>query len=261
MAKTKKKFKFNNIFKEYFIRLGLAINVFWKNHGAVISASSTFFAILSSLPLLIMVVSLVGFMMGDYRTAQTQVIDYVKLAFPNVSPWFFATIKNIISNNIGPMQEWSWFNFLVLLWAASGFINSIFYGIHLLSQSQVHRSWSIPLKSVIVLILTVVAAFLMIFLDNNLLFWMIILLYFTVLYYFIIGSSIDFKDAFLGSFTFVLSFFISKLLFGLYIVYGRQTMIRNFGDFYAMVVAVMWVYFLMIAFFLSASVSLSKLKK
>lgn len=262
MAKrNQRKLIVNNIFKEYFLRLFIAIQGFWKNHGAVISASSTFFAILSSLPLLIMLVSIVGFMMGDYRVAQAEVIDYVKLAFPNVSPWFFATIKNIIASNIGPTQEWSWLNFVVLVWAASGFINSIFYGIQILSQTQSRRSWFIPLKSMLVLLFTVIAAFLMIFLNNNLLFWMIILLYFTILYYFIIGSGIDFKDAFLGAFTFVLFFFISKLFFSFYIIYGRQTMIRNFGDFYAMVVAVLWVYFIMIAFFLSASVSMAKVKK
>ncbi len=257
-VKVKKRVHYVGMLKEFAHKLFYGLKNYRANHGSLIAASSTFYAILSSLPIVLTMASILTFMVGDTKWAQTEILNYLKLIFPNLSPWFFSTIKNVIISN--SESKFNWFNWVVLLWAATGFINSIFNGIHLLSNSKIHRRLFIPIKSFMVLIITIIAAAFMIFLDSNLIHWMVILLYFTFMFYFLMGQTISLRDAFLGAFTFVILFFASKLIFWIYLKYLRAGLIRNFGDFYTMVVAVLWVYLVMIAFFISASVSLVKTK-
>jgi membrane protein len=249
----KKRIHYKGMFLEMGHKLWYGFKNYHKNHGSLIAASSTFFAILSSLPIILTLVSILGVVLGDPRWAQGEVFSYIKLLFPNLSPWFFSTVKNVVVANA--QTKVNWFNWLILFFSATGFINSIFYGIHVIAGSKVHSSLFIPLKSFAILLITVAAVVFMAFVDSNLLHWMVILLYFTFMFYFILGKQIDLKDAFMGAFAFVLLFFLSKFLFWLYLKYLKTNLIRNFGDFYSMVVAVLWVYFVMISFFMSASVA------
>ncbi|MFZ4712413.1 MAG: YihY/virulence factor BrkB family protein [Bacteriovoracaceae bacterium] len=251
--KIKKRINYKGMLQEIGHKLWHGFQNYRKNHGSLIAASSTFYAILSSLPIVLTLVSILGVLLGDYRWAQGEVFFYMKLLFPNLSPWFFSTVKNVVLAN--SHLKVNWFNWIVLVWAATGFINSIFHGIHILSGHQFHKTLFIPVKSFLVLIVTVAAVVFMIFVDSNIFHWMVILLYFTFMFYFIMGRTISMKDAFLGAFTFVILFFLSKFLFWLYLKYLKTNLIRNFGDFYSMIVAVLWVYFVMISFFMSASVA------
>lgn len=254
--RVRKKIAFASMFREYGYKIFDGTRHFHHNHGNLIAASSTFYAILSSLPMILAVVTTIGIVTGDFSRAQNEVFEYVRVFFPNLAPWFFATIKNIVTGQIDNRSYMNILNWVLLTWAAVGFINSIFNGIHVLSSLKFHKRLFIPIKSFLVLLITILSTFLMIFLDSNIIHWMVVLLYFTFLFYFLMGKTINLRDAFLGAFTFLVLFFISKLLFGFYLKNIRLTLIRNFGDFYTLVVAVLWMYYIMNSFFLSASISL-----
>lgn len=256
MKKIKRRIAYTSMIQEYGHKIFYGTKNFHQNHGNLIAASSTFYAILSSLPMILAIVTSIGIVSGDFSRAQNEVFNYVRVFFPNLAPWFFTTIKNIVAGQIDNRSYMNVLNWVLLTWAAMGFINSIFNGIHVLSGLKFHKKLIIPVKSFMVLIITILAAFLMIFLDSNIIHWMVVLLYFTFLFYFLMGKTIQLKDAFLGAFSFLILFFISKLLFGFYLKNIRLTLIRNFGDFYTLIVAVLWMYYIMNSFFLSASISL-----
>ena len=50
-------------------------------------------------------------------------------------------------------------------------------------------------------------------------------------------------------------FFVGKTFYWVYLKHFQTEMIKNFGDFYTIVEAVVWIYFLACSFFYSASVT------
>lgn len=261
VKKIRRLVSWSSMTKEVGNKVWYGIKNFHANHGNLIAASSTFYAILSSLPIMIAIIASVGLIIDDFNKAQTEVLNYLKLFFPNLSPWVMATIKNVIVEQIGRRGFMNILNWVILLWASMGFISSIFNGIHVLSGVKFHRRWKIPFKSFVVLIVTILTCFMVIFLDSYWVMAMILLIYFTFILYFLLEKGIELKDAILGAIIFLLLFFASKFLFGFYLKNIRGTLIRNFGDFYTLVVAVLWMYYIMNSFFLSASISLVRPKK
>lgn len=78
-------------------------------------------------------------------------------------------------------------------------------------------------------------------------------LYFSFLYRWFFGWKISFKEALLGSGIFATLLLVGKNLFWIYIHYVRAGLVRNYGDYYTLIVMVMWVYFVMCFFYLGAS--------
>ena len=89
-------------------------------------------------------------------------------------------------------------------------------------------------------------------LVTNLLPAIIFILFFTFLYRWFFNWRISSGQALLGTMTFVISLLVGKSLFLIYFIYMRQNLLLKYGDFYTFVVALIWIFQVMVFFFYGA---------
>jgi membrane protein len=90
------------------------------------------------------------------------------------------------------------------------------------------------------------------FLKSNVLHAILFISYFTFLYRWFFSWKVPLFNSLLAALTFVFSLLAGKNLFLLYVYYVRENLVRNYGDFYTAILALMWVYFVMCFFFFGA---------
>ena len=91
--------------------------------------------------------------------------------------------------------------------------------------------------------------------ENNIWQGVIALTFFTFYYKWLTPIKVRFNDAFIASASFVMLFYLGKTFYWVYLKHFQVEMINNFGDFYTIVEAVIWIYFLACSFFFSATVA------
>lgn len=98
-------------------------------------------------------------------------------------------------------------------------------------------------------------------LSSNLFHFIIFASFFTFLYRWFFSWKLSFKQAFVGSFTFSCLIIAGKNLFWIYFMYVRETLLRNYGDYYTVIVAIIWLYLTMSFFYYGACVCTTLMKK
>jgi len=88
--------------------------------------------------------------------------------------------------------------------------------------------------------------------STNLIPFVLFLIYFTILYRWLFHWKIKLIHSFLGSFIFVSALIIGKNLFYWYFYFARETLIKNYGDYYTFIVAMIWIFIVMCFFFYGA---------
>ncbi|MCO4793934.1 MAG: YihY/virulence factor BrkB family protein [Bacteriovoracaceae bacterium] len=88
--------------------------------------------------------------------------------------------------------------------------------------------------------------------QSHLLHASVFLVYFTFLYRWFFNWKISNSQAMVGTLTFVGALLVGKLLFYGYFVYLRSNLVANYGDYYTLVVALLWIFQLMCFFFYGA---------
>ena len=81
------------------------------------------------------------------------------------------------------------------------------------------------------------------------------LVFFTAFYKWSMQVPVRTKDAALGAASFVSCFMIGKSFHWVYMKVAKDALSQSYGNFETMIIAVLWVYFLMCAFFFGASVA------
>ena len=89
-------------------------------------------------------------------------------------------------------------------------------------------------------------------LSTNLIPFLLFLVYFTVLYRWLFHWKIKLIHSFFGSFIFVSALIIGKNLFYWYFYFARETLKKNYGDYYTFIVAMIWIFIVMCFFFYGA---------
>lgn len=90
------------------------------------------------------------------------------------------------------------------------------------------------------------------FVNSNILHAVLFVGYFTFLYRWFFSWKVPLFNSLLAALSFVLSLLAGKNLFFLYVFYVRDNLVKHYGDFYTLILALMWVYFVMCFFFFGA---------
>ena len=91
-----------------------------------------------------------------------------------------------------------------------------------------------------------------IIIRSNFLHASIFIFYFTFLYRWFFNWRISNAQAVVGTMTFVAAILFGKLLFYGYFVYLRSNLVASYGDYYTVVVALLWIFQVMCFFFFGA---------
>jgi len=88
--------------------------------------------------------------------------------------------------------------------------------------------------------------------SSNFFYFFVFLFYFTILYRWFFSRKIALREALLASATFVTLLLLVKNLFWIYFIYIREGLISSYGDYYTIIVILIWIYLVMALFFLGA---------
>jgi membrane protein len=254
---------------------------FKKRKGEIVAGSATFFSLLSFGPILLTLITLSGFFFPTPDEAKNFVLGAINNNFPNLAPWIFKSISQIVSTQLKGDTGFSFLNFFVLVYASLGVISSLHFGLKTISKEESSGGFLLDdMRSLIagVSVALFMGGFLMLSSPNILKGWLYTsnaswndfsdtliaynilpalcsLGFFTFYYQWSTPKSISLKESFYGASTFVATFMVGKSFYWVYHLYTKDTLSQSYGNFYTLVVAVLWVYYLMCAFFYGASVA------
>jgi membrane protein len=77
----------------------------------------------------------------------------------------------------------------------------------------------------------------------------------TLYFKFITNKKIRYTDGLFGAVTTLVSVAVAKTFYWVYLHYMKAELVQSFGNFYTMIVAVLFIYFVMLSFFYGASVA------
>ncbi|WP_127714753.1 YihY/virulence factor BrkB family protein [Halobacteriovorax sp. HLS] len=97
--------------------------------------------------------------------------------------------------------------------------------------------------------------------KSNFFHFFIFSLFFTFLYRWFYSWKLSLKQALVGSLTFSSLLILGKNLFWIYFMYIRSTLMRNYGDYYTVIVIIIWLYLAMSFFYFGACVCTTLVKK
>jgi membrane protein len=263
------------------IRLITGFLHFRKRKGEILAGSTTFFGILSFGPVLLLMISMVGWSgMSDVQ-AKDYVLDAIEHNFPTVASSVLKSIEDIITARLKTGFADDFLNLFFLLYSSMGIISSIMFGMHSIAQQEIRGGFLVEdLRSMLVGIFGSLFIFSLLFygyygpilakkmvgpgsleelarymLTSNTVPIALSLTFFTFFYQFASTNIVRLKDSFLGAITFVACFSLGKSFYWLYLQLSQETLTQSYGSFYTMFVAVFWVYYLMCSFFYGASVA------
>jgi uncharacterized BrkB/YihY/UPF0761 family membrane protein len=92
--------------------------------------------------------------------------------------------------------------------------------------------------------------------KSNIVHGSIFFLYFVFLYHWLFSYSLSYRNCFWGALIFSTLIIIGKFAFFQYLKIFKSTVASSYGDFYALLVIVIWIYYVLSAFFYGACVTL-----
>lgn len=255
---------------------------FKKRKGELLAGSATFFAVLSFCPVILLFISLTGMAMGDMTQAKDFVLDIVNSNFPHLAPWILESIEKIVSNQLKGSGSTNMFNTFLLLYSCLGVITSMIFGLHFISKTEAKGGFVIEdFKSMGIGLVFTGFIFTLLFISNKQLLFSVFhvqkgtsvhsvmellfngamipsivsLAFFTAFYKWSMQVPVRTKDAAIGAGSFVACFIFGKSFHWVYMQVAKDALTQSYGNFETMIVAVLWIYFLMCAFFFGASVA------
>lgn len=255
--------------------------LFKRRKGEIVAGATTFFALLSFCPAIFLFISLLGYISGDTITSKAIVMDSLKESFPSLAPWIVNSINSIIDQQLKASPGFNIMNIAFLAYSLIGLVSAFMYGINAMIKGESKGGFIIEdIKSFFIgslvatyilgLIATTNDTFLKLFVFNqnsmvpeNMRFIFqseylplaLTLAFFTIFFRVIGRKKTTLKKSFLGASCFVTCFIAGKSFHWVYLNISKGDLTLSFGNFYTLVVAALWVYFLVCSFFYSTCVA------
>jgi len=255
--------------------------LFKKRKAEILAGATTFFAIISFCPLVMLMISLLGYVSGDIESSKAIVLSSLKENIPHLAPWIYKSISSIVSDQLSSGTSVNVVNLLFLGYSLIGLVSAFMYGIRSIAQKRVHGGFIVDDINSFLIGSTVSGflAFLLIATNKTLLKMTLFakgspipvevmsifnysilpvvasLGFFTVFYKFTSSKKIPIRNAFIGACSFVSCFMLGKSFHWIYIKMTKADMAISYGNFYTLVIAVLWMYFITCSCFYGASVA------
>lgn len=259
-------------------RLVSGIFIFKKRKGEVVAGAATFFTLLSFGPFILLLISIIGLIIDDHSLAKSYVLNGIHASIPKVDPWIMNNLENLIESQLE--SGFSVLQIVFLTFTCMGISTSLVFGINTISKVDPDGGLiGDDVKSLLagvfigffLMVLIILfqgefirdflsagknyLGFVIPFIDSGVLASFMSLIFFTFYYKLTSSIKVSIKDCFFGSLTFIGCFFIGRSGYWLYLKYFKADLVSDYGHFYNFMIGLIWVYFLMCAFFYGASVA------
>ena len=266
-------------FEKYIKQLFRGVYIFKVRKGDVVSASVTFFALIGFFPMIFILVSIYAKLIGDTNQAYEHIINGIKVSVPHLAPWILKSIQTILSGYLANSGTYNFLNIILLALVWLEFSKSLMFGFNVLSKNEKTGGLIEDLRSLaggvciffyIMLIMFLISNpqfiinyigqyifsdLIKVMLKFNIIQSIISLIFFSLFYKWITPVKIRLADAILGATSFVAMFVIGKTFYWVYLHYAKADLVQKFGNFYTLIVAVIWIYYLVSSFYLGISIS------
>lgn len=268
---------FYQVFRDFFLRFISAIFLFKKRKGEIVAGATTFFTILSFGPAILLLISIVGFYIGDNDVAKEHVVETLFANFPKIDQSILSSLKMLVEDQISN-HTFKYYQVAVWFFACIGISTSFVFGLNTISKVDIDGGFiQDDLKSLLFggliaifflvifmmfekqFILTLVETFLT---DSvtivkiiEIIVWPIAVVFFAVFYKVTAQVDITIKDALWGGFVFIILFFLGRSSYWIYLNYFKDDLYKDYGNFYNFMVAMLWIYFIVCSFYIGASFS------
>lgn len=129
--------------------------LFHEKRGANLAAASTFFLLITLVPLGLLSFKLVGLLLGDVQEVMNESFVIITKFFPDVLPEFIVKIKQAISRPLMASSGITLLNIFFLALSTFSLFNSIWSGLYLITDNKGHISLKKALKDLFVIGFTV----------------------------------------------------------------------------------------------------------
>jgi membrane protein len=117
-----------------------AAKIFSKKKGSTLAASSSFYLILTIVPLSLLFIRLVGFALGDLTKSGEEILYLAGGLFPEAAPEILDQFKNLLSGPLLGGGKFTLINTFILLITGTSLFNSIWNGLYLMTEDRSHTS-------------------------------------------------------------------------------------------------------------------------
>jgi membrane protein len=247
--------------------LRYSINAFLEDNCIHWAASLSFYTFFSLIPILFLIVSVIGFVLGSEAELLENVIALVKESIPFLS-------DSIISNLYGLIERravYSWFSIFAIIWCAEFVLKAIrdamipIFGIvekrgFILNMLL---SWGVFLVAIVVVIFSITVTIVMEFLEtmmipllgvnvSNFLIQSVTIKYFLPLFVMILatsvllkmlaGKKIKFVDALWGGVVFAVLWELAKNIFAWYVT-NLTSYNKIYGSLGTLMILLIWIFY------------------
>lgn len=138
------KWFFNNPFT-------FACKRFSAQRGTTLAAASSFYFVLTVVPMTLILVRCLGLIFGDMSNALEQVFLVAENFFPKMTADLLFALKELVKTALfGPIKL-TLINFVFLLFGSLSFVNSLWTGVYLMTLDRRFLSWRNYLRGVVLL--------------------------------------------------------------------------------------------------------------
>lgn len=110
--------------------------LFHEKKGTTLASSSTFYALITIIPFLLLTVRGLGYFLGNINRTQKYIFVLGGRFFPEIAPQFLLTIQNMIKGPLFAGTQFTLLNFFVLAVSTITFLNSIWMGIFFITEDK-----------------------------------------------------------------------------------------------------------------------------
>lgn len=144
--------------------------LFHDKKGTTLASSSTFYALITIVPFLLLTVRGIGYFLGNINRTQKYLFVLGGRFFPEVAPQFLVTLQNMIKGPLFAGTQFTVLNFFVLMVSTITFLNSIWMGIYFITEDKSILSiWRI-LKGFVIIGITLLMVMLLFLLPPVIIF-------------------------------------------------------------------------------------------
>jgi membrane protein len=124
--------------------LYLAVRLFFKKQGMTLASSSSFYAIITIVPFMLLTVRAIGYFLGNIARTEKYVFLLGSKFFPEIAPDLLIKLQALIKGPLFAESHITFLNFFFLAVTSFTFINSIWMGVFLITgDNQILSLWRI----------------------------------------------------------------------------------------------------------------------
>ncbi len=146
--------------------------LFFEKHGITLASSSSFFAIITSVPFFLLIIRGIGYFLGNLAQTQKYLFILGQRFFPKIAPQLLIQLQALIKGPLFANHNFTILNFIFLAISAITFLNSIWMGIYFITEDKKILSFWKHLKGFVIIGVTLLILG-MIFVLPPIVIWMI----------------------------------------------------------------------------------------